>query len=255
MKYSDEKDMQNFKKIDISSWDNIKDNVFVRVMNRKYLSKYDDNIAHVPFLDLILTFSVQEKSKEGTLSHMLTNEDLESFNVSAEEVKKVALCNTTYNRKKRLMTLKESALTNNPMYPIIQSYSGMALGARGHSESECGIVQDTDEELGVDNVLVLCNKSDTFGASYIASSDVLEEIYNRFHENFYIIPLSIHQVMCVRASYATRNGEKLSYEVDDDFLEMIEMFNDNNNKSWKDILSYKIYYYFGDDGKGLFVIK
>ena len=255
MKYRDETDIQNFKKIDASSWDTLKDDVYIRLMNRKYVNQYGNNVAHIPFMDLALTFSVQEKSKDTILSYLLTNEDLKSFGVNAEAVRDAALHNTSHDRKKRVMTFKESTLKSNPMFPILQVPPGTMMGTGGRSMADCGFIQDKDEESGMDNILILGNKTDTFGASYMASGEVLDEIYNRFNENFYIVPLSIHQVMCVRASYATRNGTKPSYEVDDDFLDMIEAFNDSNNKSWKDILSYKIYYYFGDDGKRLFLIK
>ena len=35
MNYSDEKDLSNFKKVNTSSWDTIKDNVYIRLMNAK----------------------------------------------------------------------------------------------------------------------------------------------------------------------------------------------------------------------------
>ena len=255
MKYSDEIDMQNFKKIDTSSWDTLKDNVYVRLINRKYINKYDENIVHEPFMDLALTFSIQEKNKDIVMSHLLTKEDLKNLNVSTEEVKNVALHNTTYDRKKRVMTFKENTFKNNPMYPVLSVPQNMHMGVNTNRSSDFAMIQDVDSETGEENILMLGNKADIFGASYIASKEILEEIYHRFDENFYIIPLSVHQVMCVRTSYASQNGEKPSYEVDEDLLDMIESFNDDNNKSWKDILSYKIYYYLGDDGKRLFVIQ
>jgi hypothetical protein len=115
----------------------------------------------------------------------------------------------------------------------------------GQSKNDYGIIQDVNEDTGVENILILCNKYDVLGASYMASFDILKEIYERFGESFYIIPLSIHKVMCVRSGYATHEEEKPFSEVDDDFLDMIEDYNDKCNKSCKDILSYKIYYYYG----------
>lgn len=257
MKYSDETDMQNFKKVDTSSWDTLKDNVFVRLINGKYVDKYGDNVINTPFMDLTLTFSVQEKSKDTILSYLLTEKDLERFNVTAEEVKDTALHNTTCDRKKRVMTFKESMLKSNPMYPVLEIPYGASLGISSHSSNspEHGLIRDVDEETDEENILILTNRTDVFGASYIASFEILNEIYDRFNENFYIIPLSIHKVMCIRSNYATKNGRKPIYEVDDDLLDMVESFNDSNNKSWKDILSYKIYYYFGNDGNKLFLIK
>lgn len=256
MKYSDEKDMQNFKKVNTSSWDDLKDNLFVRLINERYLSQYGDDIAHVKMMDLVMVFSVQEKIKDTMLSYLLTNEDLKNMNVEPYTAMTFAMHNSSNDRKRRIMTFKESTLKNNLMYPVLQIPKGMMMGAGGHSMADCGIIQDTDEEKECDNILILCNKHDTFGASYMVLPSILDEVYARFNEeNFYIIPLSIHQVMCVRLGYASRNGEKPSYEVEDDLLDMIEAFNDTNNKSWKNILSYKIYYYYGDDGKKLFLIK
>ena len=256
MQYSDEKDMVNFKKVNTSSWEDLKDNVFIRLINERYLTQYGNDIAHVKMMDLVMVFSVQEKIKETMLSYLLTNEDLKLMNIEIDEVRKTAVSNSSHDRKRRIMTFKESTLKNNMMYPVLQIPKGMMMGAGGHSMAECGIIQDTDEEKECDNILILCNKHDTFGASYMVLPSVFDEVYNRFNEeNFYIIPLSIHQVMCVRSGYASHEGEKPQYEVEDDLLDMIEAFNDTNNKSWKNILSYKIYYYFGNDGKKLFLIK
>ncbi len=256
MKYSDEMDLQNFKKVDTTSWEAVKDNVFIRLINEKYISKYDENIVYVKFLDLAMTFTVREKANNIVLCHMITNSDLATWNVDIETVRKSAQHNTAYDRKKRIMTFKESTLKNNMMYPILQIPQGMTMGAGGHSMADCGIIQDVDTETGCNNIIMLCNKYDVFGSAYMAIPEVLEEVWTRFDgENFYIIPLSIHQVMCVRDGYVTHDDEKPVYEVEDDLLDMIESFNDSNNKSWKDILSYKIYYYFGNDGKKLFLIR
>lgn len=256
MQYVDEKDIQKFQKIDTSSWDSMKDSVFLRLINKKFLNKYGENIAYVNYLDLALVFSVQEKTKDTMLSHILTEEELKELNVSINEVKQVAFKNTKHDRKKRIMTFKENILKDNIMYPVLQIPEGMTIGAGGHSMADCGIIQDVDEEKKCDNILILCNKHNTFGSSYMVIPEILEEVYERFNEeNFYIVPLSIHQIMCVRSGYVSHEGEKPRYEIEDDLLDMIESFNDNNNKSWKDILSYKIYYYFSEDGKILFPIN
>ena len=53
----------------------------------------------------------------------------------------------------------------------------------------------------------------------------------------------------------SKNNTKPLYAVEDDILDTIEDFNDTHNKSWKDILSYKTYYYLGDDGKFILPIS
>ena len=68
-------------------------------MNKKYVSSYGD-IAYVPFLDLAITFSVQERKDDSMMSYLLTNEDLQNMNVDLNDVKKTALSNTKNDRKK-----------------------------------------------------------------------------------------------------------------------------------------------------------
>lgn len=256
MRYSDEKNMQNFKKVDMSSWDALKEHVYLRLINAKYLNKYGDDIAYSKCLDLSIVFSVQEKTNGVILSYILTNKDLKDLGVSIENVTEIALSNTLHDRKRRIMTFKESTLKNNPMFPIMTIPRGMTLGIGSETAQECGVIEDVDLENDNENILMLCNKHDTFGSSYMIISEILEEVFERFNnENFYIVPLSVHQVMCIRAGYVSHNGKKPFYEINDDLLDMVESFNDECNKSWKDILSYKVYYYFGDDGKKLFLIN
>ena len=64
MKYSDEKDLSNYKKVNTDTWDDIKDNIRLRAINTKYLKEYGNHIAHKKFLDISLTLSLQEKQKQ-----------------------------------------------------------------------------------------------------------------------------------------------------------------------------------------------
>lgn len=256
MKYIDEKNIKNFKKINTSSWNNIKNNIYLRLMNKKYIDKYDENIAYKSFLDLAIVFSLQEKTKNSMTSHMLTNEELIDFDIDIEEAFKTAIENSSNNRKKRILTFKEHGIKNHNLYPILKIPEDMMMCMSGDTPTECGVVFDTDKKLNCDNILIICNKNVPFGASYMVIPEVLDEVYTRFnYDNFYIVPLSIHHIMCIRYGYASDNGRKPLYEIEDDLLDMIEDFNDSKNKDWKDILSYKIYNYFGDDGKKLFIIK
>lgn len=245
------KALQDFT-INTSCWDTLQNNVTVRLMNKKFLSEYED-IAYMPFLDLAITFVVQEKSDNTILCHSLTNQEIADLGVDIAEVKMVAMQNLKYSRHRRILTLKESTLKNEVMYPLMEVPEGTIIGSGGRSSSSCGVIYDIDKE-GYENVLVVSNKNTPFGASYLADFDLLEELYERFGENYYILPMSVHEIMCVKSSYASHQDTKSIQEIEDDFKDMIEALNDSA-KSWEDILSYKIYYYYGDDGKKLFCIK
>ena len=103
-----------------------------------------------------------------------------------------------------------------------------------------------------DNILFVTNKYNVFGTSYMLDHSTLNEIYNRMGCNFYIIPTSVHQFMCVSRDYVTKDKDPM--EVEDDLLDMLYKMN-SENKNTEDILSYRIYLYLHDDGHILFPIK
>ena len=257
MIYVDEKSLHSFKKINTLTWDTVKNNVYIRLMNIKSVSHYDKDIAFVKVADLAVTFSVQEiDSTEKTLiSHMLTVNELTDYGISIDIAYSKALENTLRNRKRRIISLREYMVMHEVAYPLINISEKVKGGFV--NEKQSGIIEDIsyDGEIEIENILMLTNKNDIFGACYMIIPEILEEVYKRFGENFYIIPLSIHCVMCVRNGYATKNNTKPIHEVEDDILDAIEEFNDTKTNSWKDILSYKAYYYFGDDGKYIFPIS
>lgn len=251
MKYSDEKDLSNYKKVKTDTWDDIKDNIRLRAINTKYLKEYGNNVAHKTFLDISLTLSLQEKQNK-MLSYILQESDLERYGISFESAFKTAKDNSLYDRKRRILPLSEYMMQSELLYPLVNISPHAKMGCGNGA----GIISDVDTENNVDNVLVLCNRTDTFGATYMCIPEILEEVYQRFnYENFYILPMSIHHAWCVRQKYATKDNEKPIQYVEDDLLSMVEEFNDTQNKNWNDILSYKIYYYIGDDGKHVFPIQ
>ena len=251
MEYSDETDLSNYKKVNTDTWDNIKDYIKLRAINTKYLEEYGNHIACKKFLDISLTLSLQEK-QDKMLSYVLTEEDLKKYNVSFDEAFKIAKDNSLSDRKRRILPLREYMMQSELLYPLVNIIPNAKIGCGNGA----GVLDDIDTEHDKNNVVVLCNRTDTFGATYMCIPEVLDEVYHKFdNENFYILPMSIHHAWCVRQSYANKDNTKPMQYVEDDLLGMVEEFNDTQNKNWKDILSYKIYYYIGDDGKYVFPIQ
>jgi hypothetical protein len=200
-------------------------------------------------LDLAMVFAVQEKIKDDLKVYYLSKKDIKRYNVSEDVLQITAVRNTENNRKKRLVLLSDNIAMSNMLYPISTKAPGASMGLSNQNGGPTlGILQDkTDDK---ENILVVTNKSAPFGAQYMLLPSVLDEVYKRFdYENFYILPMSRHQAWYIRRGYATQDETKPWRYVEDDLLDMIEEYNDTQNKSWQDILSYKIYYYIGDDGK------
>ena len=64
MQYSEEKTMERFKKINTDSWESIKDNVVVHLINSKYVPSYDKDLFYKKTLDLAMVFAIHEKDKD-----------------------------------------------------------------------------------------------------------------------------------------------------------------------------------------------
>ena len=129
MKYIDEKNINNFKKINTSSWDSIKDNVYLRLMNKKYIDKYDENIAYKSFLDLAIVFSLQEKTKNSIVSHILTKKEL-----NEEKQNEVDYINNLLRSKIAEAHLKPSNYNSKLLSP--KKYSAFQKGRHNYTKNK-----------------------------------------------------------------------------------------------------------------------
>lgn len=253
--YSDEKDYTKFKKVDASSWATLRDNVYIRLVNKKCIPRYNEDIAFFNWIDLAATFSVQEviRQKEGkvTLSHMLTKQELEGLDITIEDARVDVMNIMGNSRKRRVLTFRDFSMQDAMFYPVMNMPPHMMMQIGGKGEPQ-GFMQDVEYDFEsnkkTENVLIVTNQNNCLGSGYICIPSMMMDVYDRFQENYYIVPMSVHQCMCIRQSYASKKGKKPTYETEDDLLQMVEDFNDRENSSWKDILTYKLYYYIGDDG-------
>lgn len=243
--------------IDTSSWDNFKDKVFIRLINKKLVdaeeSEYEGVITS-SFMDLYKIFYIREidRSSKTVKCYYLKKDDMKRFNVKFKKIERQATENLSHDRKLRIELLTEAIIKDSSDFGPIVEKSSMASVMM--SQGSGATIVDKDEESNLDNVLSITNTLDVFGASYMASVELLDRIYNRFRENFYIVTISQHKALCIRDNFLSKNGKINRLQYEDDLLDMEDDLN-SKVKNWKDILSYRIYYYLGDDGKKLFSIK
>lgn len=240
---------EDFKKVDFSSWDTLKNHIRIRLMNIKAIDKYKE-AAFRKVMDWAAIFCIYETSKDGKyMSYIITNEDIDIYGIDIQILYDVSINNMANDRKRRIYRFREHLMKKNVFSPIMEiSNKNMSIGGEN-----AGLIIDVDEENN-ENILIVSNKQDKFGAGYILVPNIINEVYERLGENFYIIPMSVHQVMCIKQSYVNKNNSKPEYEVEDDLLTMIGSINDSVD-SWQEILSYRIYYYLGDDGCKIISIK
>lgn len=248
LKNKNEPSLDNFQRFDSSNWDELKERISYKLVNKKvfHASEDTENMVYEDCMDLTKVYIVTELSQDrkNIISYMLKNQDLERFGKNKEDLNSQVRDNYQNDRNKRIRTLKEDALAHEVLYPLMKDLSKVSLNGVNM------LIQDSDETK--DNVLFVTNKYNVFGTSYMLDKTTLKEIHDRMKDDFYIIPTSVHQFLCVSHKYVTTNKD--TYEAEDDLLDMLYTMN-SENKNTEDILSYRIYRYIDDDGEVLFPIK
>jgi len=244
-----ETSLNSFKRFDPNDWDQLSKRITFRLMNKKVFSAtYDEDILHQNCLDLTKVFIVSELSDDRKYisSYDLKEKDLENFNKDEKDLFTIISDNIKNDATVRIQRFTENITAREVMYPLIKIPSNSSIAS-----SSSSLIQDFSEKEDKDNILILTNKYNVYGASHMFNFKALSEVYNRIKGNFYIVPTSIHEVMCVSEDYVCIN--KTLSQAEDDLLDMLYEMNDKNDD--ENVLSYKIYKYYADDGHILMPIK
>lgn len=165
---------------------------------------------HVPYLDLaIVFFLLLETTEKGAATILITEEMLNYWKITLEELYPVALSNSPKLLRPEF----------KPMGEVINELMGVEY---------C-----TSEQIDESHMYVLSNQYRHFGAGCILYDRVLEDIANLLNEDFYILPSSIHETIILPASY------NLSEQ---DLSEMVVDINETQ-VSEEEVLSDHVYYY------------
>lgn len=253
LKESKQDSLKNFKRVNVDDWDNIKERITYKLINKKLLNVIDnsEDILYSDCMDLIKVPMISEISsdRKKLFTYILKKEDIEKYNTSYDEIMEIANKNTYNSINRRIKTLTEEVMSRDTMSPIMTRNKNSVIAT---NEDANAIIMDHDEEN--DNVLIVSNRDHMYGASYMLDFNTLDIVYDRLGSNFYIIPLSVHEIMCVSSSFLYKvNESKDIYEIEDDLLDMLFELNSKNKND--DVLTYQIYEYFGSDGRSIMPIK
>ena len=264
---ADYKELDSIQKFDIfdGTFDSIKDNLFMRLFNKNNLplNKELDTVPYVRYSDLVVTFSIEERTyinnKKGIYSYLITNEDMKTLNVNIETLREIATKNLTDKNSVRIETISQHIIRNHVFSPLTRVPDNMTpmFNIEGPEINKnpsdlfegnpFGPLPIMDSSKDTKDVLLISNRTQTFASVNFIMPEVLEKIYNEFKENFYIVPSSVHEVICIKSSYATDNGNKSEKHVIEDLEDMMEQINDVLHQDISNILSYNIYYHMHDD--------
>lgn len=264
---ADYKELESIQKFDIfdGTFESIKDNLFMRLFNKHNLPlniKVED-VPHIDYIDLVITFSIEERTYfdgiRGIYSYLITNKDVEMLNIDKDTLKEFAMKNLVNKNSARIETISQHIFRSHIFSPLTRLTNNMMTTVQvegpktqqhpsifeGNQFGPIPIVENYSED--TKDILLISNRTQTFASVNFVIPDVLDEVYNKFNENFYIIPSSVHELICIKSSYATDNGNKSEKQVIEDLEDMVEQINDVVHKNAFDILSYNIYYRVRDD--------
>ena len=250
----DNKDIESFKRFNIDNWDEVKQRITYKVINKKAFALIENckNIIHEDNMDLSKVFMITELShnREELECYLLTSDDCHRFNKTKKEIISIANHNVENDKKRRIKSFREDVINVEALAPIATLPENSMIQIPGNSINTLLIDDECDQ---IENIITVTNKYNVFGSSYMLDFNTLNTIRERFNDNFYIIPLSVHKFMCIKSNFILKKNPNRE-EVEDDLLDMIYKINIRNKNS-DDILSYRLYYYSIEDGEKLISIK
>lgn len=149
----------------ITSFNNAKEKLFIKLTGEdKYVDCPRKEIAN-----MVETVHIRLNQY---VSIPVTNTIFNSFDIDVENLFRIAEDNTRLNNRVNIQTLPG----------IMSALSGMEV-----EEDGC-------------NAVVVTNENMRYGATALFYSGVLDGLYKVFNGDYYILPSSVHEVICVPAT-------------------------------------------------------
>lgn len=194
------KEMSN-SDIVLPNKDNVKDKIFMRLVNYERNKKQFEDCPLVPYHDLVITFRYLVKNDEnGIASAIVRNKDLEEWDISNEQLYDIAKDNT-----RRLFP------------PELRRLDDML---REYDENI-----DIPEDSGLH---ILTNQQHINGATYMVYEDIIKEFAQNNNSDVYILPSSIHEVLLLPAKEDINkaNLEEMVKEINEYVVSPLEYLSD-----------------------------
>ena len=194
---------------DLRHFDLVKEKLAYKIIHKKQNLQLLRDVPYVDYYDFAVVFYlIMEISPSGSGTILITNEMIHVWNVTAEDLYRLAASNTP-----RLLPADF-----RPMRVVVCEMLGTSC---------------LSEELEDNHMYILTNSARQFGATAILYKEILEMIADELRDDYYILPSSIHEVIILPRRYSP-SPEELD--------EMIVEINDTQ-VSPDEVLSDHAYYY------------
>ncbi len=222
-------------------WEAIKDKVFLRLVNREKNKKLLEEVPHLLYLDLAITFHYLVSSRADGINILrITKKHMKKWNIKIKELRDTAIENTPRLFPANIRNMNDVLVemlyddwaNTNQDWPGQNTESNMWI-------SDNLLPDDMLLELVVDResddnpMYILSNDMGINGASCILYQDILYEFAHEIESDLYILPGSIHEVIIVKD-----NG----YISKEDLVDMVVGVNETEVFE-EDYLSNNVYHY------------
>lgn len=192
-------------------YDNLKDRIRFRLVNYRMNEGFLSDVPHKKYLDLakIYYYEVRDLHLPGAFC-TITESDLERWDITVEELDKVASQNTEKYEPLRIFTIRE-------MLEILSE-----------GKKSAGDIPEP-----IMPMYILTNESRFFGASCILYEHAFDRISEAFESDLFVLPSSVHEVI-VTPAYGNEDCGGLGT--------LVSEINDECVPA-QEVLSNQVYYY------------
>lgn len=153
--------------------DGIEDSVFLKVINYEKNKTKLESCPHIRFHDLAVCFRYLVKiDEQGVASAIISNNDLEKWGITMEELYEVAMPNTRRLFPPRLKSMED-------VIPDVEKY--------------------LESDSNMDRLHILTNEAGVNGATCILYTDIIREFAREHNSNVCILPSSVHELVLICA--------------------------------------------------------
>ena len=173
----------------LTQYGEAKKHLFMRVSNIEENLQVLDNVPYVERADLAITFHIAvEENEAGRASAIVTNNMMENFGVTRNQLYKDALENSSFIAPVMIDNLGE----------VVGRMEIEEMEARGASEEE---IRKAEERIYVESqynpMFVVTNETLLYGGSAIFYPGVMDQLGEVLNGDFFILPSSVHETLVV----------------------------------------------------------
>lgn len=171
----------------LTQYDEAKKHLFMRVSNIEENLQVLGSVPYVERADLAITFHIAvEENEAGRASAIVTNQMMETYGVTRNQLYKDALANSPVIAPARINNLGE----------LLGRMTLDGMREMGASEEEIREAKERMDEANQDNpLIVVTNETGIDGAAAVFYTGVMDQLGEEIKGDFFILPSSVHEII------------------------------------------------------------